>query len=339
MNRRAFLSAAAASSLVSASARAQVPPPRLQRFGAAAAYSAQHRGAAFLVARNGIVLTEDYPGGDIGARWPIGAGARAFSSLLAGSLIADGLMSLDEPVALTLGDWGFHPVKSQISVRALLNGTSGIAFGDHGGGDIGAAIVLEPTAGLGERFIDDSAPYILLTEIAHRKLEMAGRASDPAHYLTERTLAPIGCAPIGWTRGRDSAPLFHDGIAVTARGWAQAGELIRREGVWRAQQLVDENALREAVRGTFAEARAGMGLWLAAPGRGGRDPAGIDSDLWRGASPAPFDLAMAAGAGGQRLYIIPSTRMVIVRQSQTLDPRADWSDAEFLSLLLRDLEA
>ena len=284
------------------------------------------------------MLGEDYPGGDSGARWPIGAGARAFSSMLAGSLVADELMSLDEPVALTLGDWGFHPVKSQISIRALLNGTSGIAFGERGGGDARAAIALEPVASLGERFIDDSAPYVLLAEIARRKLELAGRSPDPAHYFTERTLAPIGCVPIGWTRGGDGAPWFHDGVALSARAWAQTGELIRREGVWRAQQLVNEYAMREALRGSFAEARAGMGLWLAAPSRGARDPAGIDSDLWRGASSAPFDLAMAAGAGGQRLYIIPSMRILIVRLSQTPDPRADWSDAEFLSLLLRDLE-
>ncbi|MBC7767179.1 MAG: hypothetical protein H7124_00150, partial [Phycisphaerales bacterium] len=126
------------------------------------------------------------------------------------------------------------------------------------------------------------------------------------------------------------------GAAVSARGWALAGELLRRDGVWRAQQLVDENAVREAMRGSFAEARAGFGLWLAAPGRTRDDP-GVESDLWRARSPAPPTLAMAAGEGGQRLYISPAEGLVIVRQSRSASASDQWSDAQFLTLAYRDL--
>ncbi|MGH6951552.1 MAG: hypothetical protein ACREH4_11795, partial [Vitreimonas sp.] len=62
MDRRAFLSAAAACSLVSASAqyaRAQSPG----RFGEAATYSAERDGASLVIVRNGVVLAEHYPGG------------------------------------------------------------------------------------------------------------------------------------------------------------------------------------------------------------------------------------------------------------------------------------
>lgn len=333
MNRRAFLSVAAASALVSASARAQSQP--LARFRAAAAYSAERGGASFLVVRNGIVLAEEYPGGDANARWPIGAGAKSFAAILAGSLAADGLLSLDEMAAMTFGDWALHPIKSAISVRALLNGTSGIAFGGPPG-DINAALALEPSAGLGERFIDDPAPYILLVEIARRKLFAAGRMGDVAQYLSGRTLSPIGCTSIGWARAADGSPLLYDGASVSARGWAQAGELIRREGVWRATQLLNDETAREALRGTFAEPRAGIGFWLAAASRNRGDPPGAESDLWRSASPAPLDLAMACGAGGQRLYISPTQRLIVVRQARSSS--GQWSDSAFLSLVLRDLE-
>jgi hypothetical protein len=51
---------------------------------------------------------------------------------------------------------------------------------------------------------------------------------------------------------------------------------------------------------------------------------------------APRDLAMAAGAGQQRLYLIPSLDMVVVRQGESNNFR----DAEFLARLLhgRQLE-
>jgi hypothetical protein len=77
-----------------------------------------------------------------------------------------------------------------------------------------------------------------------------------------------------------------------------------------------------------------MGLYLSG-GVHTRDGP-IDSDLWRMNPPAPADLAMAAGEGGQRLYIIPSANLVIVRMARTLEPH-DWSDGLFLTLVLRDV--
>jgi CubicO group peptidase (beta-lactamase class C family) len=334
LDRRAFLLAAAACSAVSASstqpARAQPAGP----FAEAARYSADRNGAAFMVVRHGVVLAEAYPVGGPDTRWPIGAGTRALAPVLAASLIEDRLMSLDEPVALTIGDWGAHPVKATISIRSLLSGASGISFG-RGRRDLAAALAADPSDPPGTHFRDDEAAYLVFVEVARRKLTQAGREPDPARYLTSRTLLPIGCVPIGWARGDDGAPRFDTGVAVSARGWGQVGELIRREGVWRAQQLANANALREAVRGSFAEPRAGFGLWLAAVGRHHGDLS-VDSDLWRAASPAPPDLAMAAGAGGQRLYFSPSEGVVISRLARGVEDR-QWSDAHFLTLVWRDL--
>ncbi|ANP47325.1 serine hydrolase [Candidatus Viadribacter manganicus] len=335
MNRRAFLTSAAACSVVSASTAPLALAQPVQRFGAAANYSAQRDGATFLVARHGIVLAEQYSTGGSDTRWPIGMGTRAFIPLLAASLVEDRLMTLDEPVALTLGDWGADPVKSTISIRVLLSGASGLSFERNGPHDLATALALQPRQAPGTEFSDDPAPFILFSEIARRKLEASGREPDAARYLTTRTLLPIGCVPIGWARGSDGLARFDDGAAVSARGWAQAGELIRRQGIWRAQQLASSTALGEAMRGSFAEARAGFGLWLAGRANG-RDNFAIESDLWRSGTSAPTDFAMAAGQGGQRLYIAPSDGLVIVRQARSLTG-SSWSDAQFLSMIWRDL--
>jgi len=305
------------------------------RFAAAASYSAERSGAAFLVARHGIVLAEHYSAGAPSTRYAIGAGARMFAPLLAASLVEDRLMSLDEPVAMTLGAWGAHPQKALITVRALLSGSSGIAYGRARPQSLEATIALEPVAPVGERFIDDPAPYVLLGEIARRKLQNAGRGADAAAYLTERTLDPIGATPLSFTRDAALGPRFDTGIEISARGWAQAGELIRRDGVFRATTLVDGDVVREARRGGLIDTRAGMGLWLA---NGARNASGLDvnSDLWRMNPSAPADLAMAAGQGGQRLYIVPSENLVIVRLGRSLD-LANWSDGTFLSLISQDL--
>lgn len=334
MDRRTFLTTAVACSLVTASsatrARAQVGG----RFSAAARFSAERAGAAFIIVRNGIVLAEDYPSGSADIRWPLGAGTRSFTSLLAALLVRDQLLALDEPVALTLGEWGADPAKNVITARTLLNGTSGLAFARGGAQDVATALALAPTAQVGARFIDDSASYVIFTELARRKLSAAGVDPDPAMYLTSRALAAIGCTPIGWARGAEGAPRFDSGAFVTARGWASVGEFVRRGGVWRAEQLADTYTLGDALHGSPAEPRAGFGFWLAAPSR---QPISCNSDLWRAQSPAPADLAMAAGDGGQRLYIIPSRDLVIARLTASDTPAPQWSDAQFLSLLWPDL--
>ncbi|MBY0564230.1 MAG: beta-lactamase family protein [Hyphomonadaceae bacterium] len=335
MNRRALLSAAGCSVLTASATPVAWAQPS-GRFAAAAAYSAEHGGAGFMVVRHGIVLAEFYTDGRAETRRPVGEGARIFASLLAATMADNGLVSLDEPVAMTLGEWGLHPVKSTITIRALLNGTSGLSFGRNRERTFAAAAMLEPEHAPGVRFIPDAASYVLFAEIARRRLVSRGRGDDPARYLTAQTLQTIGCVPIGWARTPDGAARFDDGVQVTLRGWAQAGELIRREGVWRAQQLADPDVLREALRGSFAEARAGMGFWLAAIARS-REVPGVESDLWRARSPAPPTLAMAAGSDGQRLYISPTEGFVAVRQTRPGARAGDWSDADFLTLLYRDL--
>jgi len=335
MNRRAFLTAAAASSVLSASAQQIARAQSMPRFYEAARFSSERDGVSFLVARHGVVLGEDYPSGAPDARWHVGAGTRMFAPLLAASLTQERLLNLDEPVAGTLSEWSQDPARMSISIRSLLNGTSGVAFPRRGERTLAAALALAPAAPLGQTFVADETAYLLFVEIARRKLAAVAAPnseSDPARWLTTRTLLPIGCVPIGWTRSADGAPRFDDGAAVSARGWAQAGELIRRGGVWRARQLADSAMLDEAMRGVFAEPRAGMGLWLA---HADRREAPVESDLWRARHPAPPDLAMAAGAGGQRLYIVPSLGLVIARQSRAAS--GPWSDAQFLNLVWRDL--
>ena len=86
----------------------------------------------------------------------------------------------------------------------------------------------------------------------------------------------------------------------------------------------------------------GLGWWLinppggAAEMRGGPQIAMHDADF-------PF-VAMAAGAGGQRLYVIPQLDLVVVRMTRGVvdDPRTQteaWSDRRFLQALIVDRQA
>jgi CubicO group peptidase (beta-lactamase class C family) len=333
MNRRLFLAGAALSAPLGGLAFAQTPPRG--RFDATLAYSAARGPSALLIARHGVVMAEAYVGANTATRWDLGQAGRMFTPILAAALAEDRLLNLSEPVAMTLGDWGADPVKSTITIRALLNGSSGIGSNRNGEDlTLADALALEPQAAPGQRFIDSAAPYLLFGEIAKRKLLARGANIDLGSYLNVRVLDEIRCTPMNWSRTREGAPRLDGGMQTSLRAWAQAGELIRRDGVYRAQEVVDREAISEARRGSFAEPRAGMGLWLTGAARGPAPNMAIDSDLWRAAPAPPLDLAMAAGADGQRLYIAPSEGLLIARLGRDGD---HWSDAEFIGAVMREI--
>lgn len=327
MNRRSFLAASAAVCLATPTA-AQVFD-----FDAAAAYSAERRGVSMLAMRRGEVIFEDYPNeGGVTRGWELASGAKSFTGVMAAAAIQDGLISSwDERAADTLTEWRGDD-RRRITLRHILSLTSGITGGPIARPPTYAdAIAQTPEAAPGKRFAYGPTPFQIFGEIMRRKT-----GGDPLDYLTRRIFTPLDIRPTHWRRGADGMPHMPSGAGLTARDWARFGWFVLQGGEGR----VSDPALRECFTGTHANPGYGLSFWLlrnglVAPGRN----AGIEID---GALSERFGgISMAAGAGNQRLYLIPSLDLVIARQAtgilQALMRRErgpQWSDAEFLRLAL-----
>lgn len=327
MNRRDFLVASAAGCLAT--------PAAAQRFDftTAASYSAERRGVSLLVMRRGEVLFEDYPNeGGVARGWELASGTKSFTGVMCAAAIQDGLISSwDELAADTLSEWRSDD-RRHITIGHILSLTSGITGGPIARPPTYAnAIAQRPEAALGERFAYGPTPFQIFGEIVRRKTN-----GDPLAYLTARILAPLGIEPAHWRRGADGMPHMPSGAGLTARDWARFGWFVLQDGEGR----VDAPALRACFTGSAANPGYGLSFWLLRPGlvAPGRN-AGIeiDTDL----SERFGDISMAAGAGNQRLYLIPALDLVIARQAtgilQALMRRErgpPWSDAEFLRLAL-----
>lgn len=327
INRRSFLAAGAAACFVTPAAA------QTADFTAAAAYSAERRGVSMLVMRGGQIIFEDYPNEGGAARgWELASGTKSFTGVICAAAIQDGLVSSwDEVAADTLTEWRSDD-RRFITIRHILSLTSGITGGPIARPPTYAdAIAERPQAAPGERFAYGPTPFQIFGEIIRRKT-----SGDPLTYLTDRILSPLGIAPTHWRRGDDGMPHMPSGAGLTARDWARFGHFVQRDGEGR----VDAAALRECFNGSRANPGYGLSFWLL---REGLVPPGrnagieIDSSL----SERFGGISMAAGAGNQRLYLIPALDLVIVRQAsgilQALMRRQrgpQWSDAEFLRLAL-----
>jgi CubicO group peptidase (beta-lactamase class C family) len=303
-------------------------------FRRAAQYSHQHQGLTMVVAHQGQIVFESY-------RSPcrskqahvLASGTKSFSAAIAVAAIQDGLLTWDERIAETLYEWQSHPQSALITIRQLLNLTSGIP-----GGKIGRiptyaqAITTLPTAPPGSQFQYGPIPFQVFGEVMRRKLAANGEPADPLDYLTRKVLQPIGLRVHSWRRGKDGYPRLPSGAKLAAREWLKYGQLLLNQGQWDDRQILDRAFLGDCFRGSCVNPGYGLTFWLSA------GYVEADKPSRRSTTVVPEDIIMALGAGKQGLYVIPSHQLVVVRQGilnrATMRERVGFQHPEFLKLIL-----
>ena len=291
--------------------------PAAGPFQPAADYLRACNGHALLVYRDGQLLFEEYQNGhrrDDPHR--LASGTKSFVGVLAVMAVADGLLQLDERVADTLSEWRSDASKSQITVRQLLTLTSGLAGGETGEVPSYQAAVRLADAKFppGEKFQYGPVPFQCFGELLRRKLEP--RKETVEGYLERRLLRPIGLTVGAWRKDADGQPHLPSGAQLTAREWAKFGHFVLNQGTCDGQALLPAKLLAECFRGTAAHPAYGLTFWLNA------------------SDERPHDLVMAAGAGKQKLYLVPSLKLLIVQFAEA--PRR-FQEREFLRLVLTGL--
>ncbi len=289
------------------------------RCQAAESYNNTHSGHALLVLYDGRIVHETYHAGWTAEKpHGIASGTKSFWGPLAAAAVDDGLLTLDERAAETLTAWRDDPRKSRITLRMLLSFSSGLepnvvtSLDEVNRTDVyAAATAVEAVADPGTTWSYGPTHHSVFAEILRRKL--APRGESVRAYLDRRLLEPLDIRIATWQTDHAGQPLTSSGVELTARDWAKWGEFIRLGGVTsQGRRLISEAALAECFKGG-AFPLYGLGWWLGA----------FEAEL-------PDDFKMAAGAGKQQLYVIPSQRLTIVRFGE----EAGYTNADFLQLIL-----
>ncbi len=315
--------------------RSEAPAIENAAYAEAAAYSARHGGLALVVIEGDrVALALGQNGHPVDEAHPLHGASESFWGPAAVAAERDGWLDLDERVADTIGEWAGLRGKRDVRVRQLLEYTSGLESGvwpllrERPTNHYARALALEMIAAPGERFQVGPSHLAVFGELLRRKLAAAGL--DALGYLDQRILRPIGLEIAGWQRDATGNPELANGARMTAREWAKFGVLIRDRGDWDGQRVIDAEAIEACLSPGEIEPRFGLTIWL-----GGREPdptrasdASGPEAAARGRAPA--DLAMAAGAGNQRLYVIPSLELVVARFGR--DDR-EWRDPDFIALI------
>lgn len=282
----ACLAAALGATCASASGKTQPAPPTRdaataptddatwQRRGEAAAdYSARFDGRAVLILHRGRVVYERYDHGWAASRpHMLASGTKSFTGVLAMFAVQDGLLTLDEPACDTLAEWRDDPRRSRITVRMLLDLSSGLDPAEDSIGSAGslrlrggrlsrgdgprvddrfaAAVALEATSEPGRRFVYGPSHFYAFGALLQRKLE-ARRRDDPAFpatvraYLDARLFNPLKISVAYLGQDAKGNPNLPGGCFLTAREWAKFGEFVRMRGAVPAPTDTDPHAVRQ----------------------------------------------------------------------------------------------
>jgi len=299
-------------------------------FAAAAEFSEENAGLALLAYRGDELVFEEYHNGHYAERGQhIFSGTKSFAPVVALIAQDEGLLELDEKVCETITEWRGDDLREQITVRQLLNFTSGLKNNDStlhrpGAKDVySMSIACKCAAEPGKRFRYGSNHLMVFGEFLKRKLaaskpEKGYHPVDFVAYLEDRVLSPIGCSYTRWLRDQQGNPGLPYGAYMTAREWAKFGLLVRDRGKHEDQQLIPTEHFDEMFTGSKANPIYGLNFWLVGKRSNG--------------DRVPEDIVSASGMFNQRLYISESEDLVVVRLGQT-GKRKRYSDRAFLTRL------
>jgi len=239
--------------------------------------------------------------------------------------------SPDEPVAIASG----------LRARDLLSQTSGLSAGDERlyrrnlRNVRREVLLIRRQSPSGSVFVYGPAHYELLG--AELSIRLGDRKNPPLELLKR-----LGIQTSEWRSDREGNAFASAGARLSGNDLLKIGRLLLDGGsAGPFLKILPRGRLTSALKGTRANPAYGLGFWLnvnaAAPGAQESDvelaiKSGAGTDFWKRmalSSAAPPDLFCMAGSFGQRVYIVPSRRLVIVR----LGSGRKFRDPEFLRTL------
>ncbi|MCW2410245.1 MULTISPECIES: serine hydrolase domain-containing protein [unclassified Sphingobium] len=289
---------------------------------------------ALIVMRGGEIVAERYADGFTPqSRFLSWSVARTVTGLIAGMMVSDGLLALDDPAPVAAWRQTGDP-RAAISLRHLLQMSSGLQYREdwqpgepsdtlamlagEGSMDQAAFAAAKPLVQApGATFAPSAGSTMILTGIMTDRLTAShdplARRAAMARFLDARFAKPLGLkdfVPEFDARGTlEGALMMH----MTARDYATIGELIRQRGHVAGRQLIADPWFDFMTAPSPAHAAFGGHLWL---NRGG-DP----SPLFPGQASA--GVMAAVGERGQFVLVSPEQRLVIVRLGITREEDMD----------------
>ena len=299
----------------------------------AATYATAHDSRALIVSRHDHIVFERYwQGTGFDTLADAQSFTRVLTALAVGTAMSHRLIGWpDEPLGTLLPQWRGDP-RGAITVRNLLQMSSGLtpptptrvpwsAFARQKfGTDFMATLMSEPLGATpGTTRAEQAADPQLLAAAIERAAGLRYAA-----YVSQALWRRLGAADAwvwldrpGGTAHADCCMLAHQG------DWIRVGQLMVRDGNYRGAEVI----------------RPGWVTFMRTPARSDSDYGAylrVGSWVAGGAEPyAARDLFVVDGGGGNRLWLVPSLQLAILRMGTPGARDPSWDDTRIPNLIVR----
>lgn len=256
-------------------------------------YVKESNGKSFLVLKDGKIVAERYwtPEGVAHSQYIMSSG-KSITAFLVGIAMEQGKLKLDQPASDFLGSgWSSASETQEKAIRIK-----------H---------LLEMTSGLNTRLAYEGPPgstWKYNTEVYQQLHPLLQKAvgSSMQEFSQKVLFEPLGM--------KNSVFRYHS-FVMNARDMGRFGIMILAKGNWKGQPIMKDRLFFDSMLDSSQQLNRSYGyLWWLNGKESfrtvGRQRATLPGPL---VPDAPKDMVSANGKGGQRIYVVPSLGLVVVR--------------------------
>jgi CubicO group peptidase (beta-lactamase class C family) len=289
---------------------------------AAVDYAAARHTRALVIGHGGHIVFEKYwDGSTLETAVDLSGFTPALSALLLGAVMnEERSVNLDAPLSGYVSAWAGDP-RGAVTLRQLVTRSSGFASADGRpwpGTPAGRfTLTPDPRAMLLGWPLDPAMPAGMSPADVNADilaLALSERMNESFDKLLARLVwQPIEGGEFSLARGARA------GCCLRARlgDWMRIGEVLANDGVFGGNQLTPPRYVGLMLKPAFKESRSGFFTHV-------------------GGAFAARDVAWLEAEGKQRLWIVPSLRLVILRVGDEPEPEDGWDEAIIPDSIIRN---
>lgn len=271
-------------------------------------FLSQKNTKSFMILVNGRIVMEEYFNGhNSSAKWEWNSAGKTLLATTTGIAQQENLLNISNKASDYLGtEWTNMPLEKEnlITVRHLLTMTSGI--------DDTKQLVIKSNI----TYVADAGTRWAYGNVFQKLTDIVAEAShkDFETYFNEKLKNKIGMS--GYWNFGIIFTIYHS----NTRSMARFGLLALNKGKWKDEQIINETYFTESIN-TSQNINPSYGyLWWLNGKTNFMIPG--EQTVYDGfvVPNAPADMYAAMGANDQRIYIIPSKKMVVIRMGNASDP-------------------
>ena len=259
----------------------------------------------FIVLKNGKIIIEEYFNGHSQtANHYWASAAKTLTGTVVGIAQDEGYLDISNATSDYLGVGWTSVTDEQEQTIQIVNQLSMTTGLDDSTSDCSDPVCLTYIAGAGTRWAYHNAPYTLLQNVVTNATQQNFRT-----YFETKLKNPIGMDGF-WITYMDYLEVY----SSSTRSMARFGLLVSNDYKWEDTYLLQDVSFKQAAHNTSQNLNKSYGyLWWL----NGKESYMLPHSQYTFSgsliSNAPEDMYMAMGRNDQRIYIVPSQKLVVIR--------------------------